>query len=142
MIFNLMLSLGYAAAYSLLGVVLLVVGFAALDILTPGRLARLIWTERSINAGLVLSAGFLGQGAIVFTAIWFNGEAGFGVAFISTAVFGLLGVLLQAGAFALAELATPGKLGDVVCEVPFHPASLVISSSQIAVSLAVVASIA
>jgi hypothetical protein len=134
-------SVGYATAYALLGVALLVVGFIALDILTPGHLARQIWTERSVNAGIVLSAGFLGQGIIVFTAIWTNGEAGFGLAFISTAVFGLLGVLLQAVAFLLTDLATPGKLGDVVCEVSFHPASLVTASAQLAVSLAVVASI-
>jgi Domain of Unknown Function (DUF350) len=135
-------SLGFAAAYALLGVVLLVVGFIALDILTPGHLAQQIWTGRSINASIVLSAGFIGQGAIVFTAIWFNGEAGFGGAFVATAVFGLLGVVLQAVAFVLLELATPGKLGDVVVEGPFHPASLVIAAAQIAVSLAVVASIA
>ncbi len=135
-------SLGYAAAYALLGVVLLVVGFVALDVLTPGHLARQIWTERSINAGIVLSAGFLAQGIIVFSAIWFNGEAGFGAAFISTAVFGLLGVLMQAVAFLLIELATPHKMGEVVTTVPFHPASLVIASAQLAVSLAVVASIA
>ncbi|MDP8952172.1 MAG: DUF350 domain-containing protein, partial [Actinomycetota bacterium] len=35
-------SLGFAAAYALLGVVLLVVGFIALDILTPGHLAQQI----------------------------------------------------------------------------------------------------
>ena len=134
-------SVGYATAYALLGVVLLVIGFAALDILTPGHLARHIWAERSVNAGIILSAGFLAQGVIVFTAIWTNGEAGFGAAFLFTAAFGLLGVLLQAIAFLLIDLATPGKLGDVVCEVPFHPASLVTASAQLAVSLAVVASI-
>ena len=132
----------YAAAYSLLGVALLLAGFAALDALTPGHLARHIWTERSVNAAVVLSAGFLGQGAIVFTAIWTNGEAGFGAAFASTAAYGLLGVVLHAAAFVLIDLATPGKLGEVVCEARFHPASLVTASAQLAVSLAVVASIA
>ena len=135
-------SLGYAAAYALLGVVLLVIGFVALDVLTPGHLASQIWTERSVNAGIVLAAGFLAQGLIVFSAIWFYGAAGFGLAFISTAVFGLLGVLMQALAFLLIELATPHKMGEVVTTVPFHPASLVIAAAQIAVSLAVVASLA
>ena len=135
-------SLGFAAAYSLLGVVLLVVGFLVLDLLTPGHLARHIWDQQSINAGIVLSSGFLGLGIIVFTAIWFNGEASFGGAFLATALYGLLGVVLQAVAFLLIELATPGKLGEVCVAVPFQPASLVIASAQIAVSLAVVASIA
>ncbi len=135
-------SLGYAAVYALLGVVMLIAGYAALDILTPGHLARQIWAERSINAGIVLSSGFLAQGVIVFAAIWFNGQAGFGIAILYTAAFGLLGVVLQAVSFLLIDLVTPGKLGDIVCEVPFHPASLVIASAQLAVSLAVVASIA
>ncbi len=135
-------SLGYAAAYALLGVVLLVIGFIALDVLTPGQLASHIWREQSVNAGIVLSAGFLAQGGIVFSAIWFYGAAGFGLAFLSTAVFGLLGVLMQALAFLLIELATPHKMGEVVTQVPFHPASLVIAAAQIAVSLAVVASLA
>ena len=134
-------SLGFAAAYSLLGVALLVVGFVALDILTPGHLARHISIERSVNAGIILSAGFIAQGAIVFSAIWFNGEAAFGAAFISTAVFGLLGVLMQAVAFVLIDLATPGRLGELVTEVPFHPASLVTASAQLAISFVVVASI-
>ena len=134
-------SIGYAAAYALLGVVLLVVGFASLDVLTPGRLAKHIWTERSVNAAIVLATGFLGQGVIVFAAIWTNGEAGFGSAFLYTAVSGLLGVVLQAASFVLIDLATPGKLGEVVCEVPFHPSSLVTAAAQISVSLAVVASI-
>ena len=135
------LSLWYAAAYALLGVVLLIVGFVSLDLLTPGRLARHIWTERSINAAIILATGFLGQGLIVFTAIWTNGEAGFGSAFLYTIAFGLLGVVLQAVSFILIDLATPGKLGEMVFEVPFHPASLVTASAQLSVSLAVVASI-
>jgi uncharacterized membrane protein YjfL (UPF0719 family) len=135
-------SLGYAAVYSLVGIVLLGLGFFALDLLTPGRLAKHIWEERSINAGIVLSAGFLGLGAIVFTAIWTNATSGFGDALLWTVVFGVAGVLLQALAFVVLDLLTPGRLGDVVCLVPFHPASLVTASSQLAVSAIIVASIA
>jgi uncharacterized membrane protein YjfL (UPF0719 family) len=135
-------SLGYAAVYSLVGIVLLGVGFFTLDLLTPGRLARHIWEERSVNAGIVLSGGFLGLGAIVFTAIWTNAAGGFGDALLWTVVFGLAGVLLQAVAFVVLDLLTPGRLGEVVCLVPFHPASLVTASSQLAVSAIIVASIA
>jgi hypothetical protein len=135
-------SLGYATVYTLVGIALLGLGFFALDLLTPGRLARHIWEERSINAGIVLSAGFVGLGGIVFTAIWTNATSGFGDALLWTVVFGIAGVLLQALAFVVLDLLTPGKLGDVVCLVPFHPASLVTASSQLAVSAIIVASIA
>ena len=134
-------SIGYAVAYTGVGVALLTLGFFALDLLTPGHLGRHIWEERSVNAGLVLAAGFLGQGAIAFTTIWTNATSGFGTALGYTVVLGILGVLLQAAAFVVLDLITPGRLGAVVTEVRFHPASLVTAASQLAVAAIIVASI-
>ena len=71
-------SIGYAVAYTGVGIMLLVVGALALDLLTPGHLAKHIYEERSVNAGIALAAGFLGQGAIAFTTIWTNATSGFG----------------------------------------------------------------
>jgi uncharacterized membrane protein YjfL (UPF0719 family) len=135
-------SIGYAVAYAGVGVALLTVGFFVLDLLTPGKLAKHIWQERSLNAGIVLSAGFLSIGLVTFGTIWFHATNGFGEALEYTVVFGLLGIALQAIAYLLLDLVTPGKLGDAVCDARFHPASLVTAASQIAVSLVVVASIA
>jgi uncharacterized membrane protein YjfL (UPF0719 family) len=134
-------SIGYAVAYTGVGIVLLTLGFAVLDLLTPGKLGRQIHEERSVNAGLVLATGFLGQGAVVFAAIWTNATSGFGLALLYTVVFGVLGVLLQAVAFLVLDVITPGKLGAHVTEVPFHPASLVLASVQLSVAAIVVASI-
>jgi uncharacterized membrane protein YjfL (UPF0719 family) len=132
-------SIGYAVAYTGVGIVLLTLGFAVLDLLTPGRLGRHIHEERSVNAGLVLATGFLGQGAVVFAAIWTNATSGFGEALLYTVVFGVLGVLLQAVAFVVLDLITPGKLGGHVTEVAFHPASLVLAAVQLSVAAIVVA---
>ncbi|GAB3360624.1 DUF350 domain-containing protein [Modestobacter lapidis] len=134
-------NIGYAVAYTGVGLLLLVVGALALDLLTPGHLARHIYEERSVNAGIALAAGFLGQGAIAFTTIWTNATSGFGRALLYTVVFGLLGVLLQAVAFLILDLLTPGKLGEMLMQVPFHPASLVTAASQLAVAAIIVASI-
>ncbi|MCZ2804290.1 MULTISPECIES: DUF350 domain-containing protein [unclassified Modestobacter] len=134
-------SIGYAVAYTGVGIMLLVVGALALDLLTPGHLARHIYEERSVNAGIALAAGFLGQGAIAFTTIWTNATSGFGRALLYTVVFGLLGVLLQALAFLLLDLLTPGRLGQHLTEVAFHPASLVSAGATLAVSAIIVASI-
>ena len=134
-------SIGYAVAYTGVGILLLVVGALALDLLTPGHLAKHIYEERSVNAGIALAAGFLGQGAIAFTTIWTNATSGFGRALLYTVVFGLLGVLLQALVFLLLDLLTPGRLGQHLTEVTFHPASLVSAGSTLAVSAIVVASI-
>ena len=131
-------SIGYAAAYTGVGIALLMLGFVALDLLTPGHLGRHIYQEGSINAGIVLSAGFLGQGAIAFTTIWTNATDGFGRALWWTVVFG---VLLQALAFLVLNLVTPGSLGAALVQVRFHPASLVSAAAQLAVAAIIVASI-
>ena len=134
-------SIGYAVAYTGVGIALLTLGFLALDLLTPGRLGRHIDRERSVNAGLVLATGFLGQGAVVFAAIWTNATSGFGDALLYTVVFGVLGIVLQAIAFVVLDLLIPGKLGSHVTEVAFHPASLVLAAVQLSVAAIIVASI-
>ena len=134
-------SIGYAVAYTGVGILLLVVGAVALDLLTPGHLARHIYEERSVNAAVALAAGFLGQGAIAFSTIWTNATSGFGRALAYTVVFGLVGIALQVVAFVVLDLLTPGKLGATLMQVPFHPASLVTAAATLAVSAIIVASI-
>ena len=134
-------SIGYAVAYTGVGIALLVLGFYALDLLTPGHLGRHIYENRSVNAAVTLAAGFLGQGAIVFASIWTNATSGFGTALSYTVAFGVLGVGLQVVAFVVLDLLTPGKLGHTLMQVPFHPASLVTAASTLAVSAIIVASI-
>ena len=134
-------SIGYAVAYTGVGILLLVVGAIALDLLTPGHLARHIYEERSVNAAIALAAGFLGQGAIAFTTIWTNATSGFGTALGYTVVFGLIGIALQVVAFVVLDLLTPGKLGATLMQVPFHPATLVTAAGTLAVSAIIVASI-
>jgi len=139
---DLLVHTGYALVYAVVGIAVLGLGYAALDLLTPGRLGAHIWTERSLNAAVVLASGFLGLGGIVFAAIWANGSGSLGAALGWTVVFGLLGVVLQAVAFRLLDLVTPGDLAELVTQREFHPAALVAAAAQVAVSLVVIASIA
>ena len=134
-------SIGYAVAYTGVGIALLTLGFFVLDLLTPGHLGRHIYEHRSVNAAVTLAAGFLGQGAIVFASIWISGTSGFGTALLYTVVFGVLGVALQAVASLALDLIPPGRLGHHLMEPQFHPASLVSGAVQLAVSAIVVASI-
>lgn len=139
---HLLTSIGYALAYAAVGLLILGLGYAVLDLLTPGRLGKHIYEDKSVNAGIVLASGFVSLGAIVFTTIWTNGESGFGAALIWTVVFGVLGVSMQAVAFVLLDLATPGKMSAMVVERDFHPASVVAAGAMLASSAIVVASIA
>lgn len=134
-------SIGFALAYTGVGLALLALGFYALDLITPGHLGRHIYEHRSTNAAMVLAAGFLGQGAIIFTTIWTNAVSGFGVALGYTVVFGVLGVLLQAVAFLLLDLITPGSLGSHMTEPGYHPAALVTAAAQLSVAAIIIASI-
>ena len=134
-------SIGYAVAYTGVGIALLVLGFYALDLLTPGNLGRHIAEHRSLNAAIAVSGGFLGQGAIVFASIWTNATSGFGRALLYTVVFGILGVVLQAVAFVALDVLIPGRLGQHLMEPQFHPASLVSAAVELAVAAIIVASI-
>jgi uncharacterized membrane protein YjfL (UPF0719 family) len=134
-------SIAYAVVYTGVGIALLVLGFYVLDLLTPGHLGRHIYEDRSVNAAVTLAAGFLGQGAIVFASIWTNATNGFGRALLYTVVFGVLGVLLQAVAFLVLDLITPGRLGEHLMKTEFHPAGLVSAAVQLSVAAIIVASI-
>ncbi|MEU4142673.1 DUF350 domain-containing protein [Streptomyces parvulus] len=133
--------LGRAAAYGGLGLVLLVLGIVLVDMLTPGKLGRQIWEQRNRNAALVLSSALLGIGGIVFTSIWTTYDD-FGKGLVSTAVFGLLGLVMMAVAFLVVDLITPGRLGATLVEEEPHPAVWVTASCNVAVSAVIAASIA
>ncbi|MCK8678297.1 MULTISPECIES: DUF350 domain-containing protein [Streptomyces] len=133
--------LGRATAYGALGVVLLILGIFLVDALTPGKLGRQIWQERNRNAALLLSSALLGIGGIVFTSIWTTYDD-FGKGLVSTAAFGVLGLLLMALAFLVVDLLTPGKLGATLVEQEPHPAVWVTASCNLAVAAIVSASIA
>ncbi len=133
--------LGVAAAFGGVGVVLLLLGVGLVDLLTPGRLGRQIWVERNRNAAVVLSSALLGIGGIVFTAILYTYEE-FGKGLASTALFGLLGLLLMAVAFWAVDLLTPGRLGAILVDPEPHPAVWVTASCNLAVAAIVAASIA
>lgn len=134
-------SAGYAIAYSGIGLAMLLVGFVVLDLATPGKLAHKIFSDRSLNAALVVGSAFLGLGLVVFAAIWTNATSGFGTNLQATLLFGLLGVVLQTVAVLLLDVLTPGSLREIIVSDRFHPASIVSAAAQLAVSFVVVAAI-
>ncbi len=132
-----------AVVYLGVGVALLILAAYVVDLLTPGRLVAHVVHAKSYSAALVLAAALIGQGLVIFTAIWTNAETGFGDALLWTVVFGLLGVVLSAVAFTLVDLLTPGRLGTLLMEPgPVQPIALVAAAAHLAVAGIVVASIA
>ncbi|HCT79968.1 MAG TPA: DUF350 domain-containing protein [Micromonosporaceae bacterium] len=130
-----------SVVFGIAGVTLMAVGFVVVDLLTPGRLRELIWTQRSSNAALLLAANQLGIAAIVFTAI-FTSYGEFGKGLISTVLFGLLGIGLMTLAYFVLDWLTPGKLGELIAGSESHPAAKVVAASHFGAALIVCACIA
>ena len=132
-----------AVVYLGLGIGLLVLAALVVDLLTPGRLVVHVTEHGSYSASLVLAAALLGQGVVIFTAIWTNADSGFGDALLCTVAFGLLGVGLTAVSFVVVDLLTPGKLGQILARPgPLQPVAIVTAAAHLAVAAIVVASIA
>lgn len=129
-----------SVVFGITGIALMAVGFVVVDLLTPGRLRELIWHQRSGNAALLLAANQLGIALIVFTAI-FTSYDDFGKGLASTAIFGLMGIILMGLAFMVLDWLTPGKLGEMIAEVEMHPAAKVAAATHFGAALIVCAAI-
>jgi uncharacterized membrane protein YjfL (UPF0719 family) len=125
-------------AYSGVGLVVLVVGFYVLDLLTPGKLGQLVM-EGNPGAGLLAATGLASLGLIMYFAIHFTGAGWDGLD--DAAVFGLVGVLVQAVGFFVLDMVIPGKLGDHCFSPTLHPAAYVAAGIQVSVALVVCASL-
>ena len=119
-------------AYCGVGLVLLAVGFFVIDVLIPGNLADLIYRERNFNAAVTVASGLV---AIL------TSENTLGEGLASTAVFGVLGILLLAIAFKLVDLVTPGELGEICSDPEHQPAVWVTVATQLALGAVVAAAI-
>lgn len=131
---------GIGLAYGVVGIVLMGVGFVLVDLLTPGKLSRLIWADRNLGAAAVLGSQLLGVGLIVATAI-LSSEGGFGNGLLSTLIYGLIGIVLMGLAFLVIDLVTPGKLGTTIVETQTHPAAFVVAAAYLSIAGIVAAAI-
>ena len=125
-------------AYSGVGLVVLVIGFYVLDLLTPGKLGHLVM-EGNPGAGLLAATGLASPGLILYFAIHFTGAGWDGLD--DAAIFGLVGVLVQAVGFTILDLLIPGKLADHCFNPTLHPAAWVSAGIQLSVALVVCASL-
>lgn len=131
---------GIAATYGLVGLVLMAVGFALIDVLTPGNLREQVWVDRNRNAAILAASNLLGVGIIVATAIAAS-EGNWAEGLLSTAAYGLLGLVLMGVSFLVLDAVTPGKLGAILVEEEPHPAVYVNGASHLAVSAIVAVAI-
>lgn len=140
---SLLYSAAAAASYGLVGLVLLAMGYVIIDLLTPGKLHELVWTQRNRGAVLVLGSSILAMGWIVRAAILSSASV-LWLGLVSTLVYGVIGLVLMAVSFFLMDLLAPGKLGALIVDDDdrLHPAVWITAATHVAVGLVVAAAIA
>jgi uncharacterized membrane protein YjfL (UPF0719 family) len=129
-----LLSQGVIASllYFVVGIAVLGLGFLALDLITPGNLRRQVYTDRNPNAAILLGANHLALAIIVVTAIATSADS-LGQGLIDSAVYGLLGVVLQAVALRLLDAFVPGHLRNLVNEPRMSGAAWAVGISLLAI---------
>jgi uncharacterized membrane protein YjfL (UPF0719 family) len=127
-------------AYGVVGVALMAVGYVLVDVATPGKLHELIWVERNRNAALLLASNLAGVGIIVVAAIAASADD-FALGLVGAAAYGILGLVIMAAAFLLLDVATPGKLGELLVDPEPHPAVWVSAVVHLATGAIIAAAI-
>lgn len=110
-------SAGNALLYGLVGFVVMAVGFIALDLVTPGKLVHVVWTERNRGAAVLLAGQTVAIGLVIDQSIRASeSELGLGLGLFSTLVYGLAGVAVMTVVSLVVGLLTPGRLGHAVLD--------------------------
>lgn len=130
--------IGLTVSYAAVGLAILAAGFYVLDLLTPGKLGHQVM-DGNQNAALLAASSLISLGLVLWFAIFFTGAGWDGLD--NAAVFGALGVIVQAVGFAVLDVVTPGRLGDICRGKELHPATKVAAAIHVATALVISASL-
>jgi len=125
---------GAIASYAAVGVILMIVGFYVIDAATPGKLSSIIRAERNPNATLLASSALAAVGLIVAASIWSSGgRLAEGLA--GTAVFGLVGIIVQTLAMLLFDRVVGISVRELVREPELQPGARLLAVTHVAIGL-------
>lgn len=130
--------IGATFAYGAVGIALMALGYLVVEVTTPGRLGKQIWTEGNRGAALLLAVKLFGIGMIVTTAI-VTSDNDLGAGLVDTAVFGAIGIVLMVVSFFMLDVITPGRLGATLVDADgggtaIHPAGWVVAAADLGVA--------
>lgn len=131
--------MGAIVLYAIVGVVLLLVGFYAVDLTTPGKLNELV-RAGAPNAVAVTAAGMVSMAFIIVTAIWVSGGR-LSEGLLNALIYGLLGIVVQVAGVRVLEYVTGIDIGAVIQAEERMPAATVVSSAHLALGLVVAVAI-
>jgi uncharacterized membrane protein YjfL (UPF0719 family) len=131
--------IGAIVLYAVVGVVLLLLGFYAVDVTTPGKLNELV-RAGAPNAVAVTSAGMVSMAFIVVVAIFSSGGR-LAEGLLSSLIFGLLGIIVQVAGVRVLEYVTGINIGQVLAADRFAPSAAVVCAAHVALGLVVAVAI-
>jgi uncharacterized membrane protein YjfL (UPF0719 family) len=125
---------GAIAAYTALGLVLLLIGFFAVDVTTPGRLTSIIKTGRNANATLLAVCGMVAVGLVVAASIYGSGGKLL-EGLIATLVWGLVGIVGQQIAVMIVRLLLGVDVAALMAKEKLEPSAILLGATQVTVGL-------
>nr|WP_042184295.1 DUF350 domain-containing protein [Kibdelosporangium sp. MJ126-NF4]CEL16206.1 hypothetical protein [Kibdelosporangium sp. MJ126-NF4]CTQ94131.1 hypothetical protein [Kibdelosporangium sp. MJ126-NF4] len=131
--------IGAIALYAIVGLILILLGFYAIDWTTPGKLTDLVRTGKP-NAVVITSAGLVSMAFIIVLAIT-SSASDLLAGLITSLVYGLLGIIVQVAAVRILEWATRLNIGEIIQSEKFSPASVVVAAAHVALGLVVAVAI-
>jgi hypothetical protein len=131
--------IGAIVLYAVVGVLLLLLGFYAVDITTPGKLNELV-RAGAPNAVAVTAAGMVSMAFIVVTSIWVSGGV-LAEGLLNALIYGLIGIIVQVGAVRVLDWVTGIQIGRVLRAETFAPAAAVVCAAHVALGLVVAVAI-
>lgn len=118
--------------YAAVGLILLVVGFFAVDVTTPGRLSKIIRADRNVNATFLAACGIAAVGLIVVASIWgAGGSLAAGLA--ASVVWGVTGVIAQIISFMIFRALLGIDLGGLMKNPERDPAAILLGIMQLTI---------
>jgi uncharacterized membrane protein YjfL (UPF0719 family) len=121
-------------AYAVLGVLLLVAGFYVVDLATPGRLSKVIRSDRNPNATLLAASSLAGVGLVVAASIWSSGGA-LQEGLLATLVFGLVGIAVQTLGMIAFDRVAGISVRELVHEAALQPAAVLLAVTHFLIGL-------
>ena len=137
---NVLFDAGVITIYSLVGIMLMIIGFLAVDLITPGKLPVLLWEHQSPNAIVLVSSSLLAVAMIVVTAIMASfDDLVLGV--VTTFIYGVVGIIVMSLSFLLIDAITPTNIRNMVSQENLTPAVWVNASAYIGIAAIMCAAI-
>ena len=130
---------GAILLYAVVGLVLMLVGFYAIDLTTPGPLRKMVDAGKP-NAIIVSAAGMVSMALIVVLAIY-SSSGRLIEGLLGSAVFGLVGIVAQVLMMRIATMVIGIDMHQLFESEEFNYESLMVAAAQFALGVVVAVAI-